>query len=141
MTRKDRWGLSQQNFSCSCILYHKLSLPIQLYSTLLPTHPAQSKVWDIFTTAHLDQIQRKMTTGLLPSDNVSSLGLSRSTSVGTESVLGAPASGTTGADNGINKSEFINMVVQVSFLSRFLSLLSNRDHDMFCCKIQGRMSG
>ena len=69
-----------------------------------------------------------MTTGLLPSDNVSSLGLSRSTSVGTESVLGAPASGApTGADNGINKPEFINMVVQVSFISLYQILICSSE--------------
>ena len=120
-----------------------------------PTHHHHRQVWDIFTTAHLDQIQRRMTTGALPSDNVSSLGLSRciyffynlpffkngyilyvatfspqhpqfcviaeklirSTSVGTESVLGAPPSGPTGADNGITKTEFVNMVLQVISLS------------------------
>ena len=43
--------------------------------------------------------------------------LIRSTSVGTESVLGAPPSGPTGADNGITKTEFVNMVLQVISLS------------------------
>ena len=35
------------------------------------------QVWDVFTTGDLDQIQRRMTTGSLPPDNMSSLGLSR----------------------------------------------------------------
>ena len=32
----------------------------------------------------------------------------------TESVLGAPTSGSTGPDNGLARTDFVNMIVQVS---------------------------
>ena len=77
----------------------------------------EGQVWDILTTAQLDQIQRRMSTGVLP-DVASSLGLSRSTSLATESVLGGPAGpglgGTTLTDCAISKPEFVSVVCQVA---------------------------